>query len=99
MSRKKTEIVTFKADGALLEALESVANRSEFIRSALMSALDGTCPLCGGAGRLTAAQKTHWNALAADHPLAKCRQCHEVHLVCTHRPNRRAHPPKGKRPR
>jgi hypothetical protein len=81
-TRKTPSIVTFKADTSLLEALQGVENRSEFIRAALLSALDNICPLCKGRGLLTPNQKEHWAALAADHPLEECDDCHEFYLAC-----------------
>jgi hypothetical protein len=89
------EIVTFKADPSLLEALRSVTNRSAFIRNAVLAALENICPLCRGRGILTPNQKNHWAAFAADHGLATCDDCHELHLVCGTRPRRlkvHAHP-------
>jgi hypothetical protein len=80
--KAKSEIITFKADPALRAALEGVPNRSEFIRAAVLAALDGSCPLCQGTGILSAAQKRHWNAFASDHALRECDDCHELHLVC-----------------
>jgi hypothetical protein len=81
-SRQKETVVTFKADASLLDALRSIPNRSEFIRAAILSALDNHCPLCGGTGVLTPNQKQHWEAFARRHPLRECGDCHEVHLVC-----------------
>ena len=46
--KKKQEIITFKADEPLLEAMDGITNRSEFIRAAILSALDSVCPLCKG---------------------------------------------------
>jgi len=82
---KKTEIITFKADGSLVEALKGVENRSDFIRAAIMSALENSCPLCGGSGVLTPNQMRHWEELTTDHRLEECADCSEVRLVCTHR--------------
>ncbi len=56
MSQSKPAIVTFKAEPSLVEALRGVPNRSAFIRAAVLAALENTCPLCGGAGILTAEQ-------------------------------------------
>ncbi len=84
-------VITFKADASLMEALRSIPNRSEFIRAAILAALDNHCPLCGGTGVLTPHQKTHWEAFAEHHPLRECSDCHEVHLVCEQMP--RATPP------
>ena len=60
----KGEIVTFKADATLLAALEGAPNRSAFIRSAILAALDNTCPVCKGTGLLTPYQKGHWQQFA-----------------------------------
>lgn len=82
MARQKSEIVSFKAEAALLEALRGLPNRSEFIRAALVAALDGACPLCKGTGILSPAQRTHWELFARDHQVRECADCHELHLVC-----------------
>lgn len=79
---RKGEIITFKADRPLLEALERVPNRSEFIRSAILAALEDVCPLCRGRGTLSAAQQNHWQAFATHHGVEQCDDCHEIHLVC-----------------
>ena len=83
MSRsKKQEIVTFKVDASLAEALKDVPNRSEFIRSAILMALENGCPLCQGTGILTPEQRNHWASFVANHSIEKCDQCNAVHLVC-----------------
>jgi hypothetical protein len=99
MKSNKETIITFKVDPSLSEAMKRVTNRSEFIRSALLAALDSACPLCNGSGVLTPNQKKHWEGFAVSHPFSECRECHELHLVCglkkghqprrrkTHRPN------------
>lgn len=79
---QKTEMVAFKADGALLLALQQVPNRSEFIRTAVLAALNGSCPLCGGTGVLSLHQREHWERFAKDHLVEKCSDCHEARLVC-----------------
>ena len=88
MARSKTEVVSFKADAALLDAMRGVANRSEFIRTAILAALDSTCPLCSGSGTLTPNQMRHWNDLATDHSVEECEDCREVRLVCSNREER-----------
>jgi len=85
MARAKTEVVSFKADPALLGAMRGITNRSEFIRSAILAALDSTCPLCSGTGTLTPNQMRHWNDLATDHSVEECEDCQEVRLVCSNR--------------
>jgi hypothetical protein len=79
---KMHDIVTFKVDAELREALERVPNRSEFIRSAIRAALKGECPLCRGTGTLTAEERRHWNTFIRHHAVRTCDNCHAVHLVC-----------------
>ena len=80
----KHSILTFKADQSLVEALRAVPNRSAFIRSAILAALDNICPLCQGSGMMTPEQKSHWEQFAEDHQVHECAECHEWHLVCSH---------------
>lgn len=82
----KPEIITFKADASLLAALRGVHNRSDFIRSALLAALQNVCPLCKGVGLLTPDQRRHWDAFAASHSISECDDCHAFHLVCPSTP-------------
>ncbi len=86
MGESKQQIVTFKADASLMEAMGGVPNRSAFIRSAILAALNSTCPLCGGTGILSAEQRKHWETFAVDHVVKECEECHERHLVCRYRP-------------
>jgi len=79
---RKEEIITFKVDNSLLKAMKGVPNRSEFIRTALLAALDGVCPVCNGAGVLTPDQRRHWESFTENHSLQECDECHAVHLVC-----------------
>jgi hypothetical protein len=80
--RKKQEIVTFKVDQALWKAMKGISNRSEFIRSAILSAMDSLCPLCKGSGILSPDQRRHWDTFSKKHSLEECAGCHAVHLVC-----------------
>lgn len=86
MRKGKTEIVTFKADESLLDAMKGMSNRSEFIRSAVMNALDSVCPLCKGSGIMTPGQKSHWESFAIDHGVEECDDCHELRIVCSRTP-------------
>jgi hypothetical protein len=95
MGLKKQEIVTFKADTSLLQAMKGIPNRSEFIRSAVLAALDSICPLCRGRGILTPNQRNHWESFSAHHALQECDECHELYIVCSLKTRRgtRACPP------
>ena len=83
MKKQKSEIITFKVDESLAEMIKHLPNRSEFIRTAVLNALDNTCPLCNGTGLLSPEQKKHWASLAKDHHIEECDECHENYLVCT----------------
>ncbi len=82
MAARKQAMIAFKVDEALAEMLAALPNRSQFIRSAVLAALENTCPLCQGTGHLSVAQKDHWDRFTAQHPLLECTDCHELHLVC-----------------
>jgi len=82
MAKRKADVITFKVDESLLTAMKGVSNRSEFIRFAILAALESTCPLCRGTGILTPEQKRHWDAFACNHNVVECAECHEMHLVC-----------------
>jgi len=92
----KAEIVTFKADRPLLEAMNGISNRSEFIRAAVLTALDSLCPLCRGSGILTPDQRKHWDAFALHHGVAECDDCHAIHLVCSAGPQKTPHAARSK---
>jgi len=81
-SHRKEEIITFKVDESLAAAMAGIGNRSEFIRRAILSALDSSCPLCKGTGILSPDQKKHWNEFTRHHHVEECSSCHELHLVC-----------------
>jgi len=91
MAGPKHTVVTFKVDASLMEALRGIANRSLFIRSAILAALENTCPLCQGSGILSPQQRGHWESFSTDHALEECDKCHEWHLVCSHTPEDNAH--------
>ena len=80
--RRDFEVITFKADRDLLDAMKGISNRSAFIRQAILSALESTCPLCNGTGVLTPSQQSHWTEFSERHRVAQCEKCSEVHLVC-----------------
>jgi len=76
-------ILTFKADEALVAAMEGIPNRSEFIRAAIVAAIDGVCPLCRGTGVLSPRQRQHWREFSRSHAVERCCDCHESRLVCS----------------
>lgn len=82
MQNPKQNVVTFKVDPTLADRMKTIPNRSEFIRHAVLEALDNTCPLCRGTGVLTPDQKEHWKDFEQAHTLQRCTSCREYHLVC-----------------
>ena len=81
-TEKKSAVITFKAEGKMLEALNDIPNRSEFIRAAVLNALSETCPLCGGAGFLNAKQRQHWEDFSRQHTIRHCRKCDALTFEC-----------------
>jgi hypothetical protein len=81
--KKKQSIVTFKVNEDLLAVIRDIPNRSEFIRAAIMTALENVCPLCSGSGILTPKQKEHWESFSRDHALKRCDDCQEIFIECT----------------
>ena len=82
MVKKKEDIITFKADSDLMKVMKEIPNRSEFIRTAILNALENVCPLCNGTGVLTPMQKHHWKEFSAHHGIEQCQHCLERVLVC-----------------
>ena len=78
------EVITFKADADLVRAMKGIRNRSEFIRSAILSAIKNICPLCGGTGLLTPNQQEHWQDFTETHSLNECGDCNQLHIQCQH---------------
>jgi len=80
--KKKEGIITFKVSEDLLEVIKNIPNRSDFIRKAIMTALDSVCPLCNGTGLLTPKQKKHWERFAEHHAVKRCSDCDELIIEC-----------------
>ena len=80
---KKQEIITFKVDESLREVMKDIPNRSEFIRHAILQALDNVCPVCQGTGSLSPSQKKHWQDFAKTHPPKRCGHCDVMVLTCS----------------
>ncbi|HNV86367.1 MAG TPA: ribbon-helix-helix domain-containing protein [Candidatus Omnitrophota bacterium] len=75
-------VLTFKVDDALAKQLKGVPNRSEFIRTAILDALENTCPFCRGTGVLTPHRKKHWDELIRTHNVSACKSCDNLVFVC-----------------
>lgn len=82
MTDEIQKVITFKVPEALEEAMKGIPNRSEFIRTAILAALNQLCPLCKGSGILEPNQQKHWVEFTRDHSVEECVQCSALHLVC-----------------
>ena len=88
MGKTKEKTVTFKVDEELYQQLENIPNKSQFIRTALSSAIENFCPLCNGSGVMSHHQLKEWKKFIDDHSLVPCSSgFKEYHLVCNHREN------------
>jgi uncharacterized protein YbaR (Trm112 family) len=84
--KRKEEIVTFKVDHALSETLARMPNKSEFIRLAVLRALETCCPLCNGTGTLSVNQMRHWREFLGRHEIVRCEECRETYIACESMP-------------
>lgn len=91
MAEERQEVITFKVPESMKKAMDGIHNRSEFIRNALLMALDNLCPLCKGSGILLPNQRNHWEEFAKSHDLQKCEHCSALHLVCKREPHGHVH--------
>ncbi len=82
MKKNKQEIIAVRADESLIEAMRGISNRSEFIRGAILAALNNVCPFCLGTGIMTPNQRKHWDELVQDHSFVECEECGELKLIC-----------------
>jgi hypothetical protein len=82
MPTNKTATITLKVDPAFAEIIDRLPNKSEFIRNAILGALENTCPLCQGTGVLSPEQKEHWESFTQHHLVKTCESCRAVYLEC-----------------
>jgi hypothetical protein len=82
MKKEKLDIITFKVPESLRDAMKGIPNRSEFIRAAVVTALDSICPLCKGTGVIMPNQRPHWDQFVTHHHFEECETCNAVHVVC-----------------
>jgi len=97
MPSQKSELITLKVDPTLAEIVNRLPNKSEFIRNAILGALENTCPLCQGTGVLTPEQKEHWKSFTEHHHLQTCGKCRAVYLECDASRRPSPQPPRRRR--
>ncbi len=79
---KAEEVISLKIDKTILKLMKGIENRSAFIRTAILAALNDLCPFCKGSGVLTPKKKEHWDEFSKTHHMQECDDCHEVKIEC-----------------
>jgi prepilin-type N-terminal cleavage/methylation domain-containing protein/prepilin-type processing-associated H-X9-DG protein len=74
-SPTKAKLVAFKVESSLAEFLDSLPNRSEFIRRAIIAQFGMTCPLCTGSGVVHRGLGEHYAPMLAESRVVECRSC------------------------
>jgi hypothetical protein len=77
MPRKspKSQLVAFKVEPELAEFLNKLANKSAFIRKAIVAQLGMACPLCNGTGVVPKGIHDHYAPLLSRFSHRKCDGC------------------------
>src|SRR6266480_540404 len=77
MNHEKTKqrIVTFKVEEDLAAFLDSMPNKSDFIRKALLSALMEPCPVCDGKGSVPRSLRADLQKIFAQSEFVPCSYC------------------------
>lgn len=78
----KQELVSFKVDAELADMLRRMPNKSQFIRKAVLQALDHECPVCQGTGILSPEAMEHWKEFTQHHHVVDCDSCGATYLTC-----------------
>src|SRR6185295_15270988 len=73
--RSKHRIVTFKAEEDLASFLDSMPNKSDFIRKALLAALLEPCPVCHGKGSVPRSLRRDLETIFASEKFIPCSFC------------------------
>ena len=99
MSQAKQTVVSFRVDQHLAEVLNSLPDKSAFIRDAILRRFYTTCPFCQGRGVLPQVILDWLRARLPDYEAIECTCCHyeypaelfpehdgkqEVSFVCPH---------------
>jgi hypothetical protein len=74
----KSQIVAFKVEEELAKFLDSLPNKSEFIRKAILAQFGMTCPLCTGSGVVPRGIHGHFKPVIVAHSSRPCEKCKNV---------------------
>jgi len=75
VEKAKQRIVTFKVEEELAGFLDSMPNKSDFIRKALLSALMEPCPVCDGKGSVPRSLRADLRKIFERHDFVPCSYC------------------------
>ena len=73
--KAKQRIVTFKVEDEFASFLDSMPNKSEFIRKALLAALMEPCPVCNGKGSVPRSLRADLQKIFAEREFVPCSHC------------------------
>jgi hypothetical protein len=71
----KNQVVAFKVEPELADFLNSLSNKSDFIRKAVLAQFGMTCPLCTGSGFVPRGVHDHFKPVMAEHNKRPCEKC------------------------
>lgn len=71
----RTRNVGFKIDEETAAFLDSLPNRSEYVRRAILQYLSRVCPLCDGAGAVPIGVHDHYAGRVDEHRTVHCVGC------------------------
>lgn len=73
--KSKHRIVTFKVEEDVAAFLDTMPNKSDFIRRALLSALLEPCPVCHGKGSVPRTLRQELDVILKKQELVPCNYC------------------------
>ncbi len=76
MSRQKQTVVSFRVDHHLAKILNSLPDKSVFIREAILRRFHTVCPFCGGRGVLPEPLAEWLQSKVPDFESMQCTCCH-----------------------
>jgi hypothetical protein len=76
MAQQKQTVVSFRVDQHLAEILNTLPDKSDFIREAILQRIHTACPCCQGRGVLPKAIAEWVAAKLPDFDAVECSCCH-----------------------
>lgn len=77
----KTKVVAFKVEEDLASFLDSLPNKSEFIRRAILEQFGMTCPLCTGSGVVARGVGEHYTPVLNGNNEVVCQMCKTAEML------------------